>query len=430
MSQQPRITIHAEQQAGAERQIHGIVEEGLAKWRAARQQANPHGHVTVADESDLRRCITEWERAKRGLPLAVRENQRPSSVVWDVRTYLEIQRSPANRPPWKIEGLVVENAATLVSAHPHSVKSLSWLQATLEAVTTHRVWGHFDASGVERALFIEVEDPVWLVEARVRGIAKGLGLPPDQEIPGFHCACSTPFNLVAEAQAVRDLFRKYEPDFAVLSTLQSLLGGRDWNQQDEMQPVNALILELTRVCPLVVLTHSPWNTKERRAAGSVTQTANYLTTMHYQKIISPSDRRTVIHVVLDSKAGSSVGDFHLALETEGDENDPSSVRRLVYGGEGRPRGAGKEAVLQALDDDPEASAEEIAQRVRVSSRYVRDIKAERAKNRRRRSKKGQSGPANSATSTQKTLIDPNDPRLTSETLNENPTGDAYAGGTR
>jgi hypothetical protein len=399
---------------GAELEIEGIVEEVLAKWRAAQQQADPYSAVTVAHEFDMRRCITELERAKRGLPLITRENQRPSSVVWEVRTYEEIQRSPAKKPPWKIEGLVVENAATLVSAHPHSVKSLSWLQATLEAVTTHRVWGHFDASGVECALFIEVEDPVWLVEARVRGIAQGLGLRPDQEIPGFHVACSTPFNLVAEAQTLRDLLRKYEPDFAVLSTLQSFLGGRDWNQQDEMQPVNALILELTRICPLVVLTHSPWNTKERRAAGTVTQTANYLTTMHYQKIISPSDRRTVIHVVLDSKAGSSVGDFHLALQTEGDENDPSSALHLVYGGEGRPRGAGKEAVLEALDDNPDASAEEIAERVGVTARYVRKIEAERGKKSRRRSRKGQSGSPDSAASTPETLIDPNDPRLTSE----------------
>jgi hypothetical protein len=418
--------------AGAESEIQRITDEGLSKWRTAKQQANPHGHVTVADESDMHRCITEYERAKRGLPLEAGK-QRSSTVEWNVFTYLDAQQSQIRQPPWKINGLVVEGAATQVSAHPHGMKSLSWLNAALESVTLHTVWRRFDASNVQRVLFIESEDPQWLVEERIRGLARGLGLDPDTDQPGFHYICPGPFDLVREEESLRELFAKYQPDYVVLSTLQNLLAGRDWISQKDMQPINALIVRLSRICPLVVLTHSPWDSEKRRAAGTITQFANFAVTMHYQKVtpsrdtkagstkkdsktksdranaepsqVDPNDPRLVsdildvnldgdayasyqkwgddtIHIVVDSKMGTTVGDFHLKLETEGGE-----VRGLVYGGEGRPKGAGKEAVLEAIAADPDASAEEIAKSAGVSDPYVRQIKAKSPKKGRRRKAK-------------------------------------------
>ena len=88
-------------------------------------------------------------------------------------------------------------------------------------------------------------------------------------------------------------------------------------------------------------------------------------------------RSDVIHVVVDSKLGTFIEDFHLKLLTEGDTADPSSVRGLIFGGEGRPKGASKEAVLDELDKNPKASTEEIAEKVGVTSRYVRQIKADK-----------------------------------------------------
>jgi hypothetical protein len=419
--------------AGAESEIQPIIEDGLAKWRAAKAQANPHGHVTIADDADMRRCISEYERAKRGLPLEAGK-QHSSAVEWNVFTYLDAQQSQIIQPPWKIRGLVVEGGASQVSAHPHGMKSLSWLNAALESVTLHTVWRHFDASNVQRVLYIESEDPQWLVEQRIRGIAKGLGLDPNADQPGFHYICPGPFDLVREEELLRELFAKYQPDYVVLSTLQNLLAGRDWISQKEMQPVNALIVRLSRACPLVVLTHSPWDSEKRRAAGTITQFANFAVTMHYQKVmpgrdtkagiakkhrsksksdeakseppqVDPNDPRLVseildvnldgdayasyqkrggdtIHIVVDSKMGTTVGDFHLKLETEGDE-----VRGLVYGGEGWPKGAGKEAVLEAMAAAPEASAEEIAKSAGVSDRYVRQIKAKSTKKVRGKAKR-------------------------------------------
>jgi hypothetical protein len=398
---------------GVEGELPDIIEQGLSKWRAARQQSNPYGHLTVAEEFEMRRCITDYERVKRNLPL---ETQKLVSlgIEWKVLSYLDAQQNQTTEPPWRIKGLVVDGSATQVSAHPHGMKSLSWLIAALESVTVHKVWGKFDASRIERVMYIESEDPEWMVAARIRGIAKGLGLDPAKEVPGFHFSCPGPFDFVSEEEGIRELLAKLEPNFVVLSTLQSVLAGRDWLNQKDMQDVNALIVRLSRICPFVVLTHSPWDKRQRRAAGTITQFANFAITMHYDKV-KLGEGGTAIHVVGDSKIGASINNFYLKLLTEGDEDDPASVRGLVYGGEGRPKGAGKEAVLDALADDPDASTEEIAERAGVSPRYVRDIKKAAFAKKRHRSDKSAARE-----------VDANVPSLTSEPIDVNIEADAYA----
>lgn len=357
----------------AETEIDQIIELDLSKWRGAKNRANPHGYVTVAEECEVRRWITEVERAKKGLPLLSPEIPLEGALGWEERSYLDAQKSKITEPPWKVKGLVVEGGATQVSAHPHGMKSLSWLNAALEAVARHTVWQHFEAVNVRRALFIESEDPEWMVAARIQGIAKGLGLAPDQDVPGFHYFCPGPFDLVKEERGLSELFQKHHPDFVVLSTLQSMLAGRDWVAQKDMQDVNASIVRLSRISPLVVITHSPWNKKHRRAAGTITQFANFTVTLHYEKL-KLSDSGTGMHVVVDSKLGTVQDGFHLKLITEGDKDDASSVRGLVFGGQGRPKGTGKKAVLEELADDPDASNGEIAERTCVSDRYVRKIR--------------------------------------------------------
>jgi len=197
-------------------------------------------------------------------------------------------------------------------------------------------------------------------------------------VPGFHYICPGPFDLVATEEELRGVFKKIQPDFVVLSTLQSMLAGRDWQSQKEMQEVNALIVRLSRICPLVVITHSPWNKRQRRAAGTITQFANFAVTMHYEKL-KLNDGDTGMHIIVDSKLGSELEGFHLKLTTEGDKDDSSSVRGLVYAGEGRPKGNAKKAVLEELADDPAASNKEIAERTGVSERYVRKIREQESK---------------------------------------------------
>ena len=45
------------------------------------------------------------------------------------------------------------------------------------------------------------------------------------------------------------MFEHYRPDIVVLSTLQSLLNGRDWNEQSQMQGVNSAIVRLSCIAP-------------------------------------------------------------------------------------------------------------------------------------------------------------------------------------
>lgn len=319
--------------------------------------------------------MTTTALARQNLSVNV-SNQTP--LAWEVKTYGDAKNSQASGPSWVIRDLLLEQTATLVSAQPHAMKSLSWLEACLEAVTFRSVWTEFNAPDVERTLFIETEDPAWLVEARIRGFAKGLRIDPNDLVPGFHYVCPGPFDLVAQENSLRDLLNKHSPNFAVISTLQNLLNGRSWLKQDEMQPVMAAIIRLSRLCcPLVLITHSPWDKKQRRAAGTVSQAANFVTALHYEKIQNRKTGETFAHVLVDSNAGAVQNDFHLKLTTEGDEADPESVRDIAYGGLGWPKGIGKAAVLAAIEDDSEASAKEIAERTGFGTRYVQQIMQER-----------------------------------------------------
>jgi len=292
---------------------------------------------------------------------------------WHMREFADAFRS-GGPPPWVVEGLVLAESGTIVSAHPHSMKSLSWLFACMEAVAKKKVFGHFPAPGVGGTLFIETEDPYWLVEARIRGFSKGLGLSGKDALPGFHYVCPGPFDLVELKKGLGNLLGFYKPSFAVLSTLQNLLNGRDWRKQEDMQPIMAALMGLARqFCPLILVTHSPWNKKEKRAAGTVTMAANFVISAHYQKLTNRKTCEAFAHVTLDSKAGDVVSNFSLKLETEGDRRDPESVRGIVYAGEGCPRGLAKDAVLAEIALDPNATPKEIADRAGVTARYVQQL---------------------------------------------------------
>jgi hypothetical protein len=251
------------------------------------------------------------------------------------------------------------------------MKSLAWLAAALEAVAKHMVWGHFDASAVNRSLFIETEDSQWVVEERLRGLVKGLGLNGVEDAPGFHYLRTGPFDLVSMEATLARIFQRYKPDFVVLSTLQNLLSGRDWKNQNEMDDINTLIVRLSsKYCPIVEITHSPWDKRQKRAAGSITQAANFLTTLHFEKKVEKDN--ALVHVTVDSKLGTDETDFTLRLETAG-EGKEREVRRFVYEGPGWPKGLGKDAVLDAITEDPEASPKEIAERTGMSDRYVQKL---------------------------------------------------------
>lgn len=292
---------------------------------------------------------------------------------WEIRDLDHALAGRDSKPPWVVKDLLLKDTATLVSAHPHGLKSLAWLSATIEAAAKQTVWGHFDASTVRNTLFIESEDSPWMVEERIRGLAAGLGLKSSQGAPEFHYVRTGPFDLVDLESKLLEIFAFYRPDFAVLSTLQSLLGARSWKEQHDMQPVNAAIVRMATQCPMVVITHSPWDKKLRRAAGTITQAANFATAMHFEKQSDRKTGATFAHVTVDSKMGAEELDFSLKLETEG-TGEQQQVRRVVYHGAGWPKAVAKDAILAELEEDPDAPASEIARRVGVSPRYVQSCR--------------------------------------------------------
>lgn len=391
-----------------DRAVEDVVERQVEIWEQEYLRQNPQGLgaflTTPRDKANLRQALREVEAAKRGLPLPPRPalvHQATSAETaallserltkWQPKSFQDAMKASAQKPRAVVDALVLEQSPTLVSALPHAVKSLSWHQASIEAVAKKIIWGHFVAPNVEKTLFVETEDPSWLVEGRTRLIARGLDLEEDDPLPGFHYVCPGPFDLVKEATELEQLILKCGPDFVVLSTMQNVLGGRNIKEPDEMQDVIAVIIRLSRAyCPVVVITHSPWDKTQRRAAGTVTLTANFPTTLHYEK--SESKDETTVHVLVDSKVGAR-SNFYLDLIVEPDplEEGPRSVH-LVYGGQGRPKGSGKDAIQAAIEEDPGASTKEVAERVGVSERYVRNVKRNVAPLKKKARKKPQKQP--------------------------------------
>ena len=291
---------------------------------------------------------------------------------WEIKTLSDAFKD-AQTPPWVIEDLVMRGTITLVSAHPHGMKSLSWLAASMEAVHTGKVFRRFEASNLKNVLFIETEDPEWLVKKRIQGLAEGLKLPEGAELKGFHYTCPGPFELVKQQAALERLIEDLKLDLIVLSTLQNVLGKRSWKEQQEMADVMAMLVRVARKCAIVVLTHSPQDRSQKRAIGTITLGANCATHIHYDK--STKGDGTYVHLSVDSKGGAKNTDFSLMLWHDPLEKDPvSGVRGLVYAGEGNRGKTKEEMVKEKIAENPDASAAQIAAMAGCDESYVRKIR--------------------------------------------------------
>lgn len=297
-------------------------------------------------------------------PLVYPEIWRPSSLT-------EILNRHYEPPPWVLNPFLPKHAGLLCSGQPHSCKSLIWLAAGLESCIKHTIWGKYDATPVRRMLFVETEDPRWLIEDRIRGLAKGFGLDPDEDLSryGFGLACTGPFNLTNSYIQLEHLIEDWRADWVVLSTLQGLIVNRDWNEQKEMGEVNATLVRLQRKCPCVVITHSP-KSGSRRAAGTITQEANYLTLMHIAKRGTPAN--VVIDVEGDSKMGAELN-FNLKLtltnvpDLSGDRSQVQAVQHDNANEVMRYR------ILDWHAEHPEDSNATIAAVCDCTERYVRKV---------------------------------------------------------
>ena len=282
----------------------------------------------------------------------------------------------AEMPPWAIQDLVMAGTVTLVSAHPHAMKSLSWLYACLEAVVKKKVFAHFAAPTLKNVLFIETEDPEWLVKKRIQGFAKGLGLKEDSRIPGFRFTCPGPFDLTNEVKKLESLIKEHNLDLIVLSTLQNTLEGRDWKEQRQMADVMSKLVKTARLCPIVVLTHSPQDQRQKRAAGTITIGANCATHIHYEKAVDHKAGKSFVNLSVDSKAGAAETQFALELLRDPKDGDPvSGVRGLVYAGKGKKgKHNAKNIILAALKENPNATTEELAELADCTERHVQNIR--------------------------------------------------------
>lgn len=286
--------------------------------------------------------------------------------TWKFKTLTEILENPPEpMPPWVFHGLVSQGNGTLVSSQPHGMKSYTWLQASMEGALGKPIWGHFPVSRCHKTLYLETEDPGWMVEQRVTAIANGLGITADdaRDAGCFTLGMLGPFDLVKAEREIRARLDKIQPDMCVLSTLQGLIVGRDWKEQKDMAAVNSLLVRISaQHCPAVVITHSPQDKKQKRAAGTITQAANYPTILHYDKCTT--EQGTFARVHLDSKMGTN-DKFRIRLVN----TIPNKIR-FVWS-----RDTDKDALEHYLLEHPDESALEVAAQFDCTPRYVQKLRS-------------------------------------------------------
>lgn len=316
--------------------------------------------------------------------LARSQTQTKESWIPKVRDISAALKGEGQPFPWAIKGLIVQRSANVVSGHPHAMKSFNMLAGCIELAHRQTLWRKFEAPEIKRTLYIETEDGEPLLESRIRGLLRGLGIKDASELPNFHYARLGPFDLVKKKEQLIELIKHFKPHFVVLSTLQGLLGGRDWNQQDKMADVNALLVQIGEMLPggLVVITHSPLNADAKRPAGTVTQLANYTTAIHFSK--KRRNGETHIDVTVDSKTGSEETSFALAVELgDSPEGSGSEVRQIKFAP--KKRLTKKEVVTNVLEQEGiDVRTSEVVDIAngrlepgeKVTARYVNKIKKE------------------------------------------------------
>jgi hypothetical protein len=122
--------------------------------------------------------------------------------------------------------------------------------------------------------------------------------------------------------------------------------------------------------PMIVITHSPRDSSAKRSYGAITQDANYLTLMHFEKDVKGDE--TIIHVTGDSKLGTEL-DFNLKLVTEQvtqDSETYTEIRRVLHT-DHVPNLS--EAIVAHVKENPEATATEVSEKVGCTYEYARKI---------------------------------------------------------
>jgi len=157
---------------GAELEIQHIVDADIAKWRAARQQTNPHCHITVAVESDMRRCATELERSRRGLPLtnAGSEAAKPSFRVLSLP---EFESQCSTKPEsFVVEGLFPESSVNIAAGDSGLGKSPWAYQMALCVASGIPFLGHQVKQGP--VLYVDLENGQSGILGLVRSLLRHL----------------------------------------------------------------------------------------------------------------------------------------------------------------------------------------------------------------------------------------------------------------
>jgi hypothetical protein len=228
-------------------QVTLAVNAKMEKWRGAKLKTNPHGFITIAEESDMRRRLEEMEAAERGLPLSgITPPPEPAQTLktfWD-RDF--------PRKDSLIESLLYRRDIVAFAGRRRHGKTTFITNLVLSLILKSDFLGYGIPSSV-RVLVLYLEDDAEELQIRLKQMIKAelsneqqdkLALYPREDF----------YRAKIPIDAKHPKFRRFviekcavhKPDVIIFDNLAHLIGA-DYNNSKLIHALMQFVWELTNI---------------------------------------------------------------------------------------------------------------------------------------------------------------------------------------
>ena len=249
----------------APQQIDDAVEVRMQIWREAAHKDNPHGCISLADESGMRRHLYELCAAEAGIPLRVPAQRS----VQTLKRFLE-QSLPPKEPI--IEGLLHRRDIVALAGRRRHGKTTFAGNLVLALGLGHSDFLGYPIPGPARALAFYLEDDAGELQIKLRRMCRG-AVPEDRLAvytrEDFHRA-NIPIDVTHDnfQRFVVETCSAHHPDLIILDNLAHLIGA-DYNNSKLIHKLNQFAWQIASAfnAAIIISAHPRKRDKQVKALG-------------------------------------------------------------------------------------------------------------------------------------------------------------------
>jgi regulatory protein RepA len=253
----------------------------------------------------------------------------------------ELLKAQFSTTPWLICGILPEKAVVAIAGEPKTTKTWAGLEIAIALSSGTRAFGEFSVPQPRAVAVFLAEDDRHSVRNRLRALAHGQGLPPEEAVQKVYVRCRGSLDL----QYDRDLCRliadcRMYPEPVGLLILDPL---RDLHQAEEdksgpMSDVMARLRALRDIlgCSVLFVHHTSKSSKETNGRREG-QRMRGSSAIHgavdggvYMSLNDDTESHWMNKVVVELKAAKGAGRFTLTLDVQDDENGEARDARWAF----------------------------------------------------------------------------------------------------